>query len=279
MSPVRSRRGKGAMRRDGARVALSPLSPASIEAIGRFVRILARCGARPEDIFRTVRSAAEQVPPNWVARARRMTHYNEGAGHVLTAWFCETAYLDPFGKPRALPLEGSSRSVEALVRSVDPRFDTREVLTYLVRTGAVRRQGRRYLPRARALFLRGTEGPDYVHTQLVLTNMLATLEHNIYLKRATRGWFEYFAENRQFPARARAGLDKYVAMLGKETLSRLDAYMHRREVNRRPGERTLRVGIGMHLWEGEPNTQQARRSGRTSRSAAGRLKVVRGRGA
>jgi hypothetical protein len=278
MSTSHTRGGKATMRPGGRPVPVSPLSPASIEAIGRFVRILARCGARPADIVRAVRSAAEQVPPNWVARARRMTHYNEGAGHVLTAWFCETAYLDPFGKPRALPLEGPSRSVEALVRSVDPRFDIREVLTYLLRTGAVRRQGRRYLPRARALFLRGTQGPDYVHTQVVLTHMLATLEHNIHLKRAARGWFEYFAENRQFPAHARAGLDQYVAMLGKEMLSRLDAYMHRREVNRRPGEPTLRVGIGMHLWEGNPNTSQARRNARGSRSAAARRKVARGRG-
>jgi hypothetical protein len=265
--------------RRGSRPVLSPsLSPASIEAIGRFVRILARCGGRPADIVRAVRSAAEEVPPNWVARAHRMTHYHEGAGHVLTAWFCETAYLDPFGKPRALPLEGPSRSVAALVRSVDPRFDAREVLTYLVRAGAVRRQGRRYVPRARALFLRGTQGPDYVHTQVVLTHMLATLEHNIHLKRAAQGWFEYFAENRQFPTRARARLDQYVTTLGKEMLSRLDAYMHRREVNRRPGEPTLRVGIGMHLWEGEPSTQQARRRVRTSPSARGRRKVVRGLG-
>jgi Family of unknown function (DUF6502) len=263
MSPLHTRGGKRAMRGGGGPVPPPPLSPASIEAIGRFIRILARCGARPADIIRAVRSAAEQVPPNWVARARRMTHYNEGAGHVLTAWFCETAYLDPFGKPRALPLKGPSRSVAALVKSVDPRFDVREVLSYLMRTGAVRRQGRCYVPRARALFLRGTQGPDYVHTQVVLTHMLATLEHNIHLKRATQGWFEYFAENRQFPARARAELDKYVAMLGKEILSRLDTYMHRREVNRRPGEPTLRVGIGMHLWEGErPRGGAGRRASR-----------------
>jgi hypothetical protein len=272
-SPTRGRKAaKGhRVRRDSP----PSLPPALIEAIGRFVRILARCGATPAGIVRAVRSAAEQVPPTWVVRARRMTDYNEGAGHVLTAWFCETAYLDPFGKPRALPLEGPSRSVAALVRSVDARFDAREVLTYLLRTGAVRRQGRRYVPRARALFLRGTQGPDYIHTQLVLTNMLATLEHNIGLKRAARGWFEYFAENRQFPQRARPGLDKYVAVLGKEMLSRFDAYMHRREVNRRPGEPTLRVGIGMHLYEGQPATPVRVRQ-RVSRSVSTRRKRRRG---
>jgi Family of unknown function (DUF6502) len=263
-------------RRIGRRGASPSLPAPLVEAIGHFVRILARCGATPADIVRAVRSAAEQVPPNWVSRAGRMTRYNEGAGHVLTAWYCETAYLDPFGKPRALPLQGPSRSISALVRSVDPGFDAREVLTYLLRTGAVRRQGRRYVPRARALFLRGTQGPDYVHTQVVLTHMLATLEHNIHLKRAARGWFEYFAENRQFPQRSRDGLDKYVALLGREMLSRLDAYMHRREVNRRPGEPTLRVGIGMHLWEGHPTRSPER--ARLAGSRAAQRKMARGRG-
>ena len=46
-------------------------------------------------------------------------------------------------------------------------------------------------------------------------------------------------------------LDKYVAAIGKEILARLDTYMRRREVNRKPGEPTVRVGIGMHLWEGD----------------------------
>jgi Family of unknown function (DUF6502) len=273
-SPIRGR--KGAEGRRARRDSPASLPAPLIEAIGRFVRILARCGATPAGIVRSVRSAAEAIPRHWVSRADRMTRYNEGAGHVLTAWFCETAYLDPFGKPRALPLEGPSSSVTALVRSVDPRSDAREVLTYLLHTGAVRRQGRRYVPRARAVFLRGTEGPDYVHTQVVLTNMLATLEHNIHLKRTVRGWFEYFAENRQFPQRSRDGLDRYVAKLGKEMLSRLDAYMHRREVNRRPGEPTVRVGIGMHLYEGQPAPSPVRARRRGSRPVRARRKRRRG---
>jgi hypothetical protein len=269
------RAGKGLPKRRSARVhPPSSLSPASIEAIGRFVRIVARCGATPPDIVRAVRSAGAEIPASWAGRAQRVTREIEGAAHVLTVWFSEAAYVDPFGKPRALPLEGPSRSVTALVRSVDRRFDPREVLAYLVRCGAIRREGKRYVPRARALHVRGARGPDYFHTLRVLTNMLATLEHNIQPKRAARGWFEYFTENRQFPVRAREGLDKYVAMLGKEMLSRLDTHMHRREASRRPGEPTLRVGIGMHLWEGQRKTSRAGGS-RASRPRAARRKTER----
>jgi hypothetical protein len=205
-----------------------------------------------------------------------VTREIEGAPEVLTAWFSEAAYLDPLGRPRALPLEGPSRSVVALVRSVDRRFDAREVLNYLVRCGAVRREGRRYIPRGRALHIRGAGGPDYFHTLRLLTNMLATLEHNLKVKPPARGWFAYLVENFHFPVGARKGLDKYVAMLGKEKLFRLDAYMHRREVSRRPGEPTMHVGLGMHLWEGASKTPRARQNRRPSSSAAARRKIGRG---
>jgi hypothetical protein len=99
------------------------------------------------------------------------------------------------------------------------------------------------------VLLRGARGPDYFRTLRVLANVLRTLEHNVRPQRAVRGWFEYFAENPRFPASARAAFDARVNRLGKEFLYRLDAYMRRREIRRRPGEPTVRLGLGMHLWE------------------------------
>jgi|HubBroStandDraft_1064217.scaffolds.fasta_scaffold10662_4 hypothetical protein len=228
----------------------SSLSATSLDAIARFVRILARGGATPQDIVRAVRIACGRIPARWAVRALAATRGIDDASHVLTVWFTELAYLDGAGRPRPLPVEGASKSLAALVRSVDRRLDAREVLAYLLHSGAVRRHGRRYVPRGRALLLRGAKGPEYFHTLRVLVNMLGTLEHNLLPKRAVPGWFEYFAENPRFPARAREELEERVNRLGKEVLSRLDAYMRRREVTRRPGEPTLRVGVGMHLWEG-----------------------------
>jgi Family of unknown function (DUF6502) len=231
------------------RVRASTVGATSLEAVGRFVRILARCGATPQDIVRAVRTACQEIPADWAARARSAVHYIDDAAHVLTIWFSEPAYLDAAGRPRALPLKGTSHSVAALVRSVDRRLDVRGVVAYLLRRGAIRRQGKRYVPRVRVLLYRGAQGPDYFRTLRVLTHMLGTLEHNVLPKRLVRGWFEYSAENPRFPARARAELDERVNRFGKDLLSRFDAYMRRREVTRDPGEPTVRVGIGMHLWE------------------------------
>jgi Family of unknown function (DUF6502) len=258
------------------------LSPASVDAIGRFVRILARCGGKPLDIAQAVRRAAVEIPTSWTTRASRITPEMEYAPHMLTRWFSEAAYLDPFGKPRPLPFEGASGSVAALVRGVDSRFDPRAVLAYLIRGGAIRRQGRRYVPRFRGLVIQGARGPDYFHAlQMItlhnLTNMLAALEHNLLVKPPARWWFTRLTENRQFPVREREALDKYVARLGRDMIYRLDAYMLRREVSRRPGEPTMRVGVGVHRWEEDQRTN-LKGSGRRASTSAPRKRTISRRG-
>jgi hypothetical protein len=262
--------------RRGRRPRPASLSATSLDAVERFVRILARCGSTPQDIVRTVRIACGRIPAGWAVRARQVTREIDDASHVLTVWFTELPYLDAAGKPRPLPIEDGSKSIAALVRSVDRRLDAREVLAYLLRSGAVRRSGKRYVPRARMLLLRGARGPDYFRTLRVLANMLGTLEHNVLPKRVVRGWFEYFAENPRFPARAREELDERVNRFGKELLSRLDAYMRRREVTRKPGEATLRVGVGMHLWEDNrkpfAESRGGHRAGRPTRTSSRQTK-------
>ena len=251
------------MRTSPRRRQASSLNSSSMEAVDRFVRILARCGSEPQDIVRVVNEACQRIPAAWQVKAREAPREIGDAAHVLTLWFTEPAYLDKRGEPVALPLRGASRSIAALVRRVDRRLDAREVLQYLLRTGGVRQKGTtRFMPRARGLLLRGAQGPDYFRTLRVLANMLRTLEHNVLPLRQVRGWFEYFAENPHFPASARAAFDGHVNRLGQEFLSRIDAYMRRREVKRRPGEPTVRLGVGMHLWE-DAGTRRRRKDRRT----------------
>lgn len=276
MNPAHFRSAKGLLKKASQRpLSRMALSPESVEAIGRFVRILARCGGKPPDITQAVRRAAVGIPASWTARASHITPEMEYASHMLTRWFTEAAYLDSFGKPRPLPFEGASGSVAALVRSVDRRFDPRAVLNYLIRGGAIRREGRRYIPRFRGLVIQGAGGPDHFHalcmiTLQELTNMLATLEHNLLVKPPARWWFTRVTENRQFPVREREALDRYVARLGKDMIYRLDAYMHRREASRRPGEPTIGVGVGVNLWEEGGKIDLKSRGQRGSRSAPGK---------
>jgi hypothetical protein len=248
--------------RRGARVRHSKrrsLNRVSQEVVSHFVRTLARCGSSPQDILNAVRIACEEVPESWTNHAREAAREIADASHVLTVWFSNVEYLDGAGKPLPLPLRGRSKSIGTLIRSINPGLDAREVLAYLVRHGAVDHRGGRYVPRARSLLLRGGHGPDYFRALRVLGNTLATLEHNVFEKSATPSWFEYIAENPRFPVAARPALDKYINRLGKELLARVDARMHQSEVERKPGEPTVRVGIGMQLWEGEARARPRRK--------------------
>lgn len=243
--------------------------------VDSFVRILARCGSTAQEIIGAVLQACERIPHGWADRARRVPREISEASHVLTAWFTEAAYLDADGKPRPLPLEGASMSVAALVRSVDPQLDPREVVMYLIRSGAVRRRGARYVPRKRDVLLRGLGGPDYFRTLRVLRNMLGTLEHNVEPKRRVPGRFEYFVENPHFPVSQLEQLDKFARGLGKEMLPRIDLHMHQRERMRRPGEPTVRVGFGFYVWQDPVNPQERVRSashGRRRRKSKGLTK-------
>jgi len=229
-----------------ARSRPASLSEPARQALGHLVRILARCGSRPEDIVAGVREECEQIPRHWVAEARRAPRWISDAAHVLTVWFGEAAYLDSDGRPRPLPLEGASTSVAALVRSVDRKLDPREVLTYLIRSGAVRRKGTRYAPRKRFLRLRGTQG--YFFTLRTLNNMLGTVQHNLHHKRTEPALFEYSVDNPSFPLSKLPQLYEYVKALGGETLTRVDLHLRQRETTRRKGEPTVRVGLGFYIW-------------------------------
>jgi Family of unknown function (DUF6502) len=245
----------------------STLDPRSLEAVARFVRVLARCGCAPEDIGREVVKACRQVPRSWAPKARAALREMDDASHVLTLWFSDPAYLDARGNPLPLSIRGAGGSLEALARRVDGNLEAREVLRYLSARGALRRVGARYIPRGRVLSLRGARGPDNFRHLRGLLGMLRTLEHNGQPKRRVPGWFEAFAENPRFPISARPGFDKRLRVHANKLLLQLDADMHRQEQSRKSGERTVRIGVGIYRFEDAlpPRTNRSARRRNRSR--------------
>jgi hypothetical protein len=263
MSPSQSAR--STRRRQGlARGHSSSIDSRALEAVGRFVRILARAGCTPEDIAREVGKACRQVPKSWAPTAMAALREMDDASHILTLWFSDPAYLDPKGNPQPLPLRGAGGSLESLAHRVDRNLDVREVLRYLSRGGTLRRIGRRYVPRDRMVSLRSAAGTDCFHQVRALLRMLRTLEHNGRPKRQAPGWFEFLAENPRFPMSARQGFDKRLHRLGARFLCQIDADMHRRERSRQPDDRTVRLGVGVYRFEdeGRPLNRVARRRAR-----------------
>lgn len=242
----KSRKRAAAQARNGAGL---PLDATALEAVDRFVRILARCGCSPSDILEAFSNACDRLPKRKAISRTRTRRELSNASHILTVWFSDAAYLDHGGNPIWLAARGTAPSLEALVNRVDPTLDVDELVCYLLRTKALKRRGARYVPTRRTLSLRGAEGPEVFRNLRSLVGLLRTLEHNMQPKRATRSWFEYFAENPAFPVGAREAFDTRLDDLGMKFLQRIDSDMHRRELGRAPGERTVRMGVGVYRFE------------------------------
>jgi len=255
-----------------------PLDATACEAVERFVRVLARCGCSASDILAAFREACERLPTK--SHGERNTAQRElrNASHILTVWFSDALYLDHSGKPIALPVRGTPPSLESLVARVDPTLDVEDLVRYLRRVKALKREGSFYTPRKRILSLRGAQGPEVFRNLRSLVGLLRTLEHNMQPKSVARSWFEYWAENPAFPVRARAAVDARLDELGMKFLHAIDADMHRCEVERKPGDRTVRIGVGVYRFEddgpsenrpisegGRPRQGARRRRGRRAR--------------
>jgi Family of unknown function (DUF6502) len=261
------RRSRGRSRRaEAVRTRTSTLDALAVEAVIRFVRVLARRGCTPQDIGQEVLNACREVPKSWAQNAMAAVREMDAAAHVLTLWFSDPAYLDSRGNPLPLPLRGGGRSLEALVLRVDRRLDAQEVLRHLLRREVLRRVRSRYLPRDRLVSFRGSGAPYHSRSVRGLVSMLRTLEHNSEPQRSTPGWFEVIALNSRFPVKAREAFDKRVRHLGMHLLSQFDADMHRRERARKRGERTVPLGVGIYLFEEEPLPPGRRRVKRAKRA-------------
>lgn len=257
---VQKLREKRRARRQASRSTTSTLDARALEAVGRFVRVLAHCGCTPEDIGHEVLKACREIPKSWATKAMTAQRYLDDAAHVLTLWFSDPAYLDARGKPRPLPLRGAGGSLEALAFRANPKLEARALLRYFVQNGALRHKHQRYVPKERLLLLRNAGGPDHVRHLRALVAMLRTLEHNSQPKRRVPGWYEVFAENPNFPVRAIPKLDRHVRFQSNKLLRGFDTDMHQEERSRKPGEPTRRIGIGIYWFE-EPAMRlpQARR--------------------
>lgn len=227
-------------------VSPSTMDARAKEAVGRFVRVLGRCGCTPQDIAQEALKACRQIPKSWAQTAKAVVSEMYAAAHVLTLWFQDPAYLDSKGNPRPLRLRGAERSLEALARQVDPKLDVDKILAHLLRRPVLRRNGARYLPRDRVLMLRGSGPPHHARSLGALVAMLSTLEHNSRPRRSTPGWYEVAAVNARVPVSAIPAFERWLRRHGNRLLVEADGKLHGYEQKRRKGERTVYIGAGIY---------------------------------
>lgn len=223
----------------------------AVEAIERVVRVLVRRGVTRKTMESGFRRAWRRIPKSAYKSSARAEREFVDVSHVLTVWFGDPMYVDSTGEPLQLSVEGPAPSLSTLVQHVDPALKVEEVLEHLLKFDAVRKVGDRYAPRSRALALRGTGAPTHAHSLRGLLGLLRTLEHNVEPKAKAPTWFEYFAENPRFPVSARADFDAAFRPDAMRFLGDWDSRMLTDERKARPGEPTVRIGVGVYRYEEE----------------------------
>lgn len=245
------------------------------EVVERVVRVLVRRGVSRGTIERSLSRAWRRIPKSAYASGVGTQRELIDISHVLTVWFVDPLYVDADGEPLRLSVAGPAPSLATLVQHVDPKLDVRLVLKYLLKFAAVRRVGSRYAPRSRALALRGTGAPTHAHSLRGLSGFLRTLEHNVEPESQAPTWFERFAENPRFPVSARGKIDAALYAEAMKLLRDFDSRMLTEERKAKPGEPTVRIGIGIYRYEEESpavagKSTQGRRKRRRTRKAGRR---------
>ena len=227
------------------------------EAMERFIRVLVRRGVSRPKVERAFRRAWQHVPQKIAEQDRRASRELIDVGHVLTLWFGDPFYVDARGDPLRLPLRGPAPSLASLVQHVDPTLNVAQVLKCLIRADAVRRIGSRYAPRSRAVAFRGTGAPLHARNLRALLGLLRTIEHNTEPEDKVAAWFEYVAENPRFPVSAREPYDARLREDAMTFLRNQDSRMLNHERKAKPGEPTVRMGVGVFRFEEEVLPQSA----------------------
>jgi hypothetical protein len=123
-------------------------------------------------------------------------------------------------------------------------------MEYLLATRALRRIGRRYIPRARTVRHRGSPRSQSAHSLRILLGLLRNVEHNARPRSAGPSWPEFTADCPQFPVRLRAAFDIRTEKDALAMTRQKDAEMRRAESSRRPGEPTVPLSVSFYLFEG-----------------------------
>lgn len=276
-----TRRIRPSRARDASKAGRRPAEPAesfdslAVEAIERVVRVLVRRGVTRKTIERGFRRAWRRIPKSAYESGARTERELLDVSHVLSFWFVDPMYVDANGEPLHLSVEGPAPSLSTLVQHVDPALKVDQVLEQLLKFDAVRKVGDRYAARSRALALRGTGAPTHAHSLRGLLGLLQTLEHNVAPKSKAPAWFEYFAENPRFPVSAREDFDAAFRPVAMRFLGDWDSRMLTNQRKAKPGEPTVRIGVGVYRYEEESPPVRLKRS--RKRSSRRGIKKVRRR--
>lgn len=192
-----------------------------------------------------IRETEEPPESDTVARYNR-------AARVISGWVQDRSYLDGWGKPMILPVEGEGATFTRLVGGYSGDVPMRAVLDELVRVGAVEKlaDGRlkllqhAYVPNASEADKLGILGQD-------MALLLGTLEHNLACA-PEEAYFQRKVAYDNLPAEAIPVLRALAAQHGQALLEQLNDWLSAQDRDNNPtmqGSGRKYAGVGVYFFE------------------------------
>jgi hypothetical protein len=169
------------------------------------------------------------------------------ATRVLTGWHRDREFLDPQGKPLALPEEGPVPSFQALLKRYAGDIPPGALAKELLRAGCVERTSdRTYRALSRTYIPRHLDDVAVTRSGDVLADLATTVEFNLSRPDGSASRIERRAHNRRMDPKL---IPEFRALLEREAqtlLERMDDWLSERELPETHAGRTVRLGLGIY---------------------------------
>jgi hypothetical protein len=210
--------------------------------------LLARCRFSPAASVRKFREAFKAIP-TFVGRHGVGSGCSaDEAAHVITLWYMTASYLDPRGRPIALPRSGPAPSLEDLTHQTSAHLKVDDVLKYLNSAKALKRRGDLYVPRRRFVRHQSDTRFQNAHSLRAVTGLLRTVERNA---RGPNKWVEGIADGMVPDGKVLAALTEF-SSAGTKMLEYADTFMLRQSSEAKDNRRNVPISLGIYAFDGRP---------------------------
>ena len=227
------------------------------QVLDEVARLMMAAGFSPEDCTTAFAASAARHAKSDAQAAAVPAPGIIDSGHVVTHWYTSPDYLDDAGKPRSLPLRGV-RSFTSLVQQSTPEFSPDDVLAFLLKTGTVVRRGSRLVPIARKVVFDATSEQFAIQSLETLHALLSTILRNQATPAIPDRLLELTVTNHRFPVSAFEPFRKRSHTRCTELMTDLDNEMVRIERRAKPKDPTMRVGVGVFLFQSSAPAKRRR---------------------
>jgi hypothetical protein len=164
--------------------------------------------------------------------------------HIAAHWHDDSAYVDPTGRPRLLPLKGPEISLGALIARVFPSQSTAPIVRALLASGIIRTRGDLFECSSRQVVFPGMSA--YISGLIPIVGLASTLRANL-TGRGKR--LQQTVLNSQIPRRELPALYRSIERRTRPLLEATDIEMLRSELRVQKGEPLTRLGLAIQMFE------------------------------